>query len=57
MEKSELLISDAEYKRWPVLFSICKDHQSLFADYEYASLGDSEYCILCNPVENDSLGG
>ena len=57
MEKYEKLISDAEYEGWPVVFSICKEHQSVFEDYEYARLSDKEHCILCHPVENDSLGG
>jgi len=57
MERSEHLISDAEYEGWPVVFSICKKHLSLFADYEKARLSDNEDCILCHPAENDSLGG
>ena len=57
MDNSELLISDAEYERWPVVFFICKEHQSLFTNYEDAHLSDKEHCILCHPVENDSLGG
>jgi hypothetical protein len=50
-------MSDAKYEGWPVVFSICKKHKSLFADYEFAHLSDIEQCILCHLVENDSLGG
>ena len=57
MVNSEHLISDAEYEGWPVVFPICKKHRILFADYEDARLSDEEHCILCRPVENDSLGG
>jgi hypothetical protein len=58
MDSSKHLMSDAEYEVWPVVFAICKEHKALFADYEYARLSDiEEHCILCHPVENDSLGG
>ena len=57
MEDSENLISDTEYEQWPVVFSICKKHKELFVDYKDAQLSDSERCILCHPIENDSLGG
>jgi hypothetical protein len=57
MDSSKNLISDVEYAEWPVVFSICKKHKALFADYKYAQLSDSEHCILCHPIENDSLGG
>lgn len=57
MVNSENLISDAEYEGWPVVFPICKKHRALFVDYEDARLSDEEHCILCRPVENDSLGG
>jgi hypothetical protein len=50
-------MSETEYEGWPVSFSICKKHKSLFADYDFAHLSDTEHCILCHPVENDSLGG
>ena len=57
MDNSEQLIGDAEYEGWPVVFSVCKKHKLLFADYKLAHLSDDEHCILCHPVENDSLGG
>jgi hypothetical protein len=57
MDNSKDLISNAEYEGWPVVFLICKKHWDLFADYKYAHLSDSEHCILCHPIENDSLGG
>ena len=57
MDNPKYLMSDAECEGWPVVFSICKKHKSLFADDEHAHLSDTEHCILCNPVENDSLGG
>jgi len=57
MNNSKHLISNAEYERWPVVFSICIKHWDLFADYEYAYLSDTEHCILCHPIDNDSLGG
>lgn len=53
----EPVISDAEYEGWPVIFSICSRHWPLFEDDEHARLSDVESCILCHPVENDSLGG
>ena len=57
MDRYKQVISDAEYEGWPVTFFICKKHIALFSDYENAILSDSEHCILCHPVENDSLGG
>lgn len=58
MDRSKHLISDAEYDVWPIVFAICKEHKALFSDYEFARLSDIEgHCILCHPVENDSLGG
>lgn len=57
MGRSEQKISDAEYEGWPVVFSVCKKHLALFADYENARLTDNQHCILCHPVDNDSLDG
>lgn len=57
MENIEQSVSDAEYEGWPVVFSVCKEHKLLFADDEFAHLSDTEHCILCHPVDNDSLGG
>lgn len=57
MDSSSQLMSDAENEGWPVVFSSCKKHKSLFADYEFAHLSDNEHCILCHLVENDSPGG
>lgn len=57
MDSYEQVLSDAEYEGWPVTFYICKKHSVLFEDYENAIISDTEHCILCHPIENDSLGG
>ena len=57
MNEYEEMISDAEYEGWPVTFNICEIHSALFEYYENAQLSDADHCILCHPVENDSLGG
>ncbi len=57
MESYKQGLSDAEYEGWPVIFFVCKKHSALFKDYKNAVVSDTEHCILCHPVENDSLGG
>ncbi len=43
---------------WPVRFYVCSYHkENFFADDENAILDDCYCCILCEPCENDSLGG
>lgn len=47
-----------EYLNWPLEFYVCQKHkESFFADYEQAILGNRDSCVLCQPSENDSLGG
>ena len=44
--------------RWPVKFYVCKKHKiEYFLEYENAILDETKPCELCNPKENDSLGG
>ena len=50
-------MSEAEYEGWQVDFTVCKEHKKLFREYAKARVGNEETCILCHPVENDSLGG
>lgn len=58
MNEFDLRMSDAEYEGWPVVFFVCKEHKTtFFADYANAIESAEETCILCDPLENDSLGG
>ncbi len=46
------------YLNWPREFYVCKTHkEELFAEYNLAIVGPEELCVICNPVDNDSLGG
>ena len=43
---------------WPVKFFVCELHkEECFSEYDHAILDESRSCELCNPKENDSLGG
>jgi len=43
---------------WPVKFYVCKKHKmEFFLEYENAILDETKRCELCNPKDNDSLGG
>lgn len=50
-------VSEAEYEGWPVNFTVCEEHKKLFKEYAKARVSDEKLCVLCHPVENDSLGG
>ncbi len=43
---------------WPVRFYVCSFHkETCFSDLKDAILDESKCCTLCDPCENDSLGG
>jgi len=42
---------------WPVRFYICAMHKQSFLDDKNAILDESKPCCICEPCENDSLGG
>jgi hypothetical protein len=43
---------------WPCVFYVCTFHkETCFADYDQAIPDDSKPCVICEPCENDSLGG
>ena len=45
-------------KNWPAKFFVCEDHKKkYFKDYEQAIVHSKEFCELCHPKDNDSLGG
>ena len=49
---------DSKPSNWPVSFYVCSNHkESFYSDYDYAIRDDSKCCELCEPCDNDSLGG
>jgi len=47
-----------EYINWPVEFYVCARHKAeFFEDYSKAIVGRTDQCVLCHPIETDSLGG
>ena len=42
---------------WPVRFYVCTKHKLVFTDDKNAILDESKPCCICEPCENDSLGG
>ena len=43
---------------WPVEFYVCERCKyDFFFEYEDALVCDDDRCVLCNPLNNDSLGG
>ncbi|MBW8010570.1 MAG: hypothetical protein FVQ83_04910 [Chloroflexi bacterium] len=49
---------DSRPGNWPASFYVCSYHkENFFSEYDYAIPNDSKCCDLCEPCENDSLGG
>lgn len=49
---------DTRPSGWPCAFYVCTAHKkACFSDYRQAIADDSKPCIICEPCENDSLGG
>ncbi len=43
---------------WPVRFYVCAFHkENYYSDFKDAILDESKCCTLCEPCDNDSLGG
>ena len=43
---------------WPNEFLVCERCKDLyFSDYDQAVVWGDNYCTICFPPENDSLGG
>lgn len=48
---------DSRPADWPKSFYVCAKHKEFFADYDKAILDETKPCCVCEPCENDSLGG
>lgn len=43
---------------WPETFKVCESHKTKFYnDYRKARTDIEGACVICDPVDNDSLGG
>jgi len=53
-----ILEDDPRPENWPVAFYVCSLHKAnCFADYDQAIVDEAKPCVICEPCDNDSLGG